>query len=58
MEKVKQTTDTSYLKHEVGTLTKLIKKKDSEIKSYKAALDEIRKQISDSEDKVNKTDNS
>ena len=35
--------DPNYLRNEVTTLKKLIKKKDSEIKGFKGAISELRK---------------
>lgn len=44
MEMQKKEHDPTYLKHEVETLKKIIKKKDAEIKGFKAALEELKKE--------------
>eukprot|EP00828_Plagiopyla_frontata_P034390 TRINITY_DN4476_c0_g1_i10.p1 TRINITY_DN4476_c0_g1~~TRINITY_DN4476_c0_g1_i10.p1 ORF type:complete len:459 (-),score=56.12 TRINITY_DN4476_c0_g1_i10:1386-2639(-) len=53
MESMKSNNEPGYLRHEVATLKKIIKKKDTEIKSFKAALEELKKETFDAMDKAN-----
>ena len=50
---MKSNNEPGYLRHEVATLKKIIKKKDTEIKSFKAALEELKKETFDAMDKAN-----
>lgn len=58
MEVIKGDNKPGYLQHEVATLKRIVRKRDNEIKEFKATLAEFKRQIDEATEKADSKENS